>query len=61
MSAWRALLERIGEGKQAVEDLLTLRADFPSSGRRLIQYYIKFDVIVERAIRELGKVGINVS
>jgi adenylate cyclase len=52
------LLERIDDGKQAVEDLLKLKPDFPTRGRALIKRYIKFDNVLERTIEGLSKVGI---
>jgi len=51
-------LGRDEEGKRAVENLLELKPDFPSRGRTLIRYYIKFDDIAERTISGLGKVGL---
>jgi adenylate cyclase len=53
-------LGRIAEGKQAVEQLLALKPDFPSRGRTLIKRYIKFDDIVEKMIAGLAKVGLGV-
>ncbi len=55
------LLGRTEEGLQAGKDLLKCKPDFPERGRALIRHYIKFDDIVERVVRGLGKVGINVS
>jgi adenylate cyclase len=54
------LLGRYEEGKQAVENLLNLKPDFPSRGRILIRHYIKFEEIVERVIGGLRKSGLNV-
>ena len=54
------LLERIDEGKQAAEDLLRLKPDFPSRGTVLIRHYIKFKEIVERTIEGLNKVGLRI-
>ena len=53
-------LGRIAEGKQAVEQLLALKPDFTSRGRKLIKHYIKFDDIVEKIIEGLGKTGLDV-
>jgi hypothetical protein len=53
-------LGRIVEGKQAVEQLLVLKPDFPSRGRKLIKHYIKFDDIVEKMIEGLAKAGLDV-
>jgi adenylate cyclase len=55
------LLGRIAEGRQAGKDLLKCKPGFPKRGSVLIRHYIKFDDIVERVIRGLGKVGIDVS
>jgi len=52
------LLERIDDGKQAVEDLLKLKSDFTNRGRALIKRYIKFNNVLERTIEGLSKVGI---
>jgi adenylate cyclase len=54
------LLGRIEEGKSAVEDLLRLKPDFAAAGRRLIQYYIKFDEIIDRTIAGLNAVGLHI-
>ena len=54
------LLGRIEEGVEAGKDLLKCKPDFPTRGRVLIKHYIKFDEIVERVIRGLESVGINV-
>jgi adenylate cyclase len=53
------LLGRFEEGRQAAKNLLMLKPDFPSRGRTLIEYYIKFNEIVERTIEGLNKVGIR--
>jgi len=53
-------LERYEDGKQAVENLLKLKPDFPSRGRILIKHYLKFDNLVERMIDGLGKIGLEV-
>lgn len=57
-AATMGLLERIDEGKQAVEDLLKLKPDFTNRGRALIKHYIKFDNVLERTIEGLSKVGL---
>jgi tetratricopeptide (TPR) repeat protein len=54
------LLDRIEEGRRAVDDLLRLKPDFAAGGRRLIQYYIKFDDIVNRTIAGLRRVGLRI-
>jgi adenylate cyclase len=54
------LLGKIDEGRQAVGDLLKLKADFSKRGRNLIQYYIKFDEIVEQIITGLRKCGLEI-
>ena len=59
-AATMGLLERIDEGKQAVEDLLKLKPDFTNRGRALIKHYIKFDNILERTIEGLSKVGLSI-
>jgi hypothetical protein len=48
------------DGKRSIEDLLKLKPDFPTHGRRLIKYYIKFDDIFERFIEGLHKAGLNI-
>jgi hypothetical protein len=53
------LLERPGEGKTAVEDLLRLKPDFPTRGQVLIQHYIKFEDVVARVVDGLGRVGLK--
>jgi adenylate cyclase len=53
-------LGRYEEGKRAVENLLKLKPDFSSRGRVLIEYYIKFEEIVERIIDGLSKVGLKI-
>ncbi len=55
------LLGRYEEGRQAGKDLLKCKPDFPKRGSVLMRHYIKFDDIIERVIRGLGKVGIDVS
>jgi adenylate cyclase len=55
------LLGRYEEGRQAGKDLLKCKPDFPKRGSVLIRHYIKFDDIIERVIRGLGKVDIDVS
>jgi tetratricopeptide (TPR) repeat protein len=53
-------LGRICKGRQAAEELLTLKADFARRGRLLIGRFVKFEVIVERLIVGLSRVGIEV-
>jgi len=52
------LLGKIDEGRQAVGDLLKLKADFSKRGRNLLRYYIKFDEIVEQTITGLRRCGL---
>jgi len=59
-AATLGLLERIDDGKQAVEDLLKLKPDFTNRGRLLIKHYIKFDDIFDRMIEGLNKVGLSI-
>ncbi|THB75733.1 MAG: hypothetical protein D6B25_11405 [Desulfobulbaceae bacterium] len=54
------LLGRVDEGVQAAEELLKCKPDFAVQGRRLIRYYIKFDDIVDRMVRGLKAVQIDV-
>ena len=54
------LLGRVDEGRQAVAGLLKLKADFSKRGRNLIQYYIKFDEIVEQIIVGLRRCGLEI-
>jgi len=51
---------RSKEGKLAVQELLQLKPEFPTRGRRLIKHYIKFDDIVDRVIEGLNKVGLGI-
>jgi len=55
------LLGRLKEGKQAAEELLKLKPEFPTRGRVLIGHYIKFEDIVERVITGLRQVGLHLS
>ena len=54
------MLGRVDEGRQTVGDLLKLKADFSKRGRNLIQYYIKFDEIVEQIIAGLRRCGLEI-
>lgn len=54
-------LGRIEEGKRAAEELLTLKPEFQTRGRKLIKYYIKFDDIIEQVVDGLRKVGVAVA
>ena len=54
------LLGRLDEGRQAVGDLLKLKADFPASGLRLIRYFIKFDEIVDQTVTGLRRCGLGI-
>jgi adenylate cyclase len=51
---------RIEEGQKAARELMALKPDFQSKGRRLIRYYIKFDEIIDRVVEGLTKVGVGV-
>ena len=54
-------LGRFREGKQAVQELLHLKPEFPTRGRVLIEHYIKFEDIVEHVIEGLNKVGLKIT
>jgi TolB-like protein/Flp pilus assembly protein TadD len=51
---------RFEEGRQAVQNLLALKPDFPDRGRILIGHYIKYDDIAGDVIDGLGKVGLKI-
>lgn len=51
-------LGRLEEGKNCVEDLLSLKPDFPSRGRILIGRFVKFKSIVEPTVDGLKKCGL---
>ena len=53
-------LERYEEGRRAVEELMKLKPEFPTRGRRLIEHYIKFEEIVDRVIDGLSKAGLDI-
>jgi len=53
-------LGRIEEGREATENLLKLKPDFPTRGRVLIGHYVKFEEIVERIISGLGQCGLEI-
>ena len=53
-------LGRYEEGRQAAEELLKLKPEFPTRGRGLIEHYIKFEEIVDRVIDGLNKVGLKI-
>jgi tetratricopeptide (TPR) repeat protein len=55
------LQNRLDESRPAVEDLLNLKPDFCSRGRKLIRYYIKFDEIEDRAIAGLQNCGLAIA
>jgi adenylate cyclase len=55
------LTGNLAEGRQAVDDLLARKPDFPQRGRMLIRYYLKFDDIVERTIIGLANSGLALS
>ena len=54
-------LGRLEEGINYVEDLLTLKPDFPSRGRILISRFVKCKHIVESIIQGLEKCGLELS
>ncbi len=54
------LFGNIEDGRKAAVQLLKLKPDFAERGRILIEHYIKFDDIVERVIKGLNAVGIQV-
>jgi len=53
-------LGRIKEGEEAARELLSLKPDFKTRGRKLIRYYIKFDEIIDDVVEGLGNVGVIV-
>lgn len=53
-------LGRIRMGRQAAEKLIELKPDFVRRGNVLIRRFVKSDVIVERLIAGLSRVGIDV-
>jgi TolB-like protein len=55
------LLGKIDEGRQAVDDLLSLKPDFPRNGRRLLGHYIKFDEILDRTFVGLRAYGLEIA
>jgi tetratricopeptide (TPR) repeat protein len=54
------LLGNIENGRESARQLLKLKPDFPERGRILIKHYVKFEEIVERIIRGLNAVGVEV-
>ena len=54
------LLGNIEGGRKVADQLLNLKPDFTEHGRRLIGHFIKFEDIVERVIKGLKAVGIEV-
>lgn len=54
-------LGRLRHGRQAAEELLKLKPEFPTRGRMLIGHYIKFEEIAERVIHGLRKVGLHMA
>jgi adenylate cyclase len=59
-AATLGLLGRITQGREAVENLLTLKPDFLSRGRVLIKHYIKFDDIISRVVEGLDQVSLSI-
>lgn len=54
-------LGRLEEGKNCVEDLLTLKPEFPSRGRILIGRFVKFKSIAESTVDGLKKCGLELA
>ena len=54
-------LGRLEEGRKSIEDLLTLKPDFPSRGRILIGRFIKFKSIAESTVDGLKKCGLELA
>jgi TolB-like protein len=54
------LLGNIEDGRKAAAELLKLKPEFTERGRILIGHFIKFEDIVERVIKGLKAVGIEV-
>jgi adenylate cyclase len=54
-------LGRLRQGRQAAEELLNLKPEFPTHGRVLIGHYIKFEEIAGRVINGLHKVGLHMA
>lgn len=54
------LTDNIDEGKTAAAHLLTLKPDFTENGRRLMEYYLKFDETITPTIEGLQRVGVDV-
>ena len=60
-AATLGMLGRLEEGRQAAQELLELKPEFPTRARVLIEHYIKFEDIVERFINGLRKVGLHLA
>jgi TolB-like protein len=58
-AATLSYLGRIEEGNRFVEILLTLKPDFPARGRVLIKRWVKSEELVERIIKGMEKVGLD--
>jgi tetratricopeptide (TPR) repeat protein len=54
------LLGNIEDGRKSAAELLKLKPDFPARARMLIRHYIKFEDIVERVIKGLNAVGMEI-
>ncbi len=54
------LIGNIEDGRKSAAELLKLKPDFAERGQILIRHYIKFEDIVERVIKGLNAVGIEV-
>ena len=52
-------LGRLDESRKFIEDLLTLKPDFPSRGRILIGRFVKFKSIAESTVDGLKKCGLE--
>jgi len=54
-------LGRPGRGRRAVNELLSLKPDFPDRGRYLIGHYVKFPEITERVVEGLAVSGLQLA
>ncbi len=59
MAVTLAHLGDLESGRKAAEELLRVKPDFPSRGRDLIRRYVKFDIILDRMVEGLSKVGLE--
>ena len=54
-------LGRLGRGRKAVDELLSLKPDFPDRGRYLIGHYVRFPEIAERVVEGLAISGLRLT